>query len=291
MSDQLHIALCFDDGFWAPAYAVMRSICLSTKRRRDLVFHLIHLPLAAEYKSDLDQIASEYGATLRYYPLAEIPAFETFVTGMPASAQWPKIVYARLMLGSLLPANVSKVVYLDCDMMVRKPIEQLIAMELGGHPLGAVADSLSPWVMLRKDMRQNADIFDPADVNFNSGMLVIDLDQWRQMDFAREIATLAQTGVLPRLYYDQGVLNVIFRDRWQALPWRWNVIDTHFAHEALDPAILHFTGKTKPWAILAGMLRSTAYARTYRHVMTNDLFYRFARHRWQRWWKEKLGLR
>ena len=62
------------------------------------------------------------------------------------------------------------------------------------------------------------------------------------------------------------------------------------AHEGLDPAILHYTGENKPWGIFSGMLQSVAYARLYRHVMTNELFYRFARHRWKRWWKRKLGL-
>ncbi len=37
---QLHIALSFNDKFWAPAYAVMRSICLTSTRRKDIVFHL-----------------------------------------------------------------------------------------------------------------------------------------------------------------------------------------------------------------------------------------------------------
>ena len=42
MTGPIHIVLTFDDNFWAPAYAVARSICLST-RRRDLVFHLLVL--------------------------------------------------------------------------------------------------------------------------------------------------------------------------------------------------------------------------------------------------------
>ena len=33
----IHIALTFDDSYWAPAYATMRSICLTTRRRGDIV--------------------------------------------------------------------------------------------------------------------------------------------------------------------------------------------------------------------------------------------------------------
>ncbi|QYO77054.1 glycosyltransferase family 8 protein [Devosia salina] len=286
----LHIALTFDDNFWAPAYTVMRSICLSTHRRADLVFHLLHMPLSAEHRADLERIGAEFGASLRFYPLADMPAFETLVAGLPQHGRWPKVVYARLMLADLLPPDVPRVIYLDCDMLVRWPIEQLYDIDLGGQPLGAVRDSIAPFIALRRDMVQNADIFDGADPYFNSGMLVIDLAHWRDIDIAAEIAALAASGVLSRLYFDQDLLNLIFRGRWQPLPWRWNTIDADAAHEALDPAILHFTKTTKPWALRAGILHATAYARWYRHVMTNELFYRFARHRWKRWWLKKLRL-
>lgn len=287
----LHIALTFDDNFWAPAYTVMRSICLSTHRRADLVFHLLHMPLSAEHRADLERIGEEFGASLRFYPLADLPDFDTLVAGLPQHGRWPKVVYARLMLADLLPPDVPRVIYLDCDMLVRWPIEQLYDIDLGDQPLGAVRDSLAPFISLGRDMAGNRDLFDGADPYFNSGVLVIELAQWRGMDLRAEIDSLAQRGILARLYFDQDLLNIIFRGRWQELPWRWNTIDADTTHEAMNPAILHFTKISKPWFILAGIRRTTAYARFYRHVMTNDLFYRFARHRWKTWWKKRLGMR
>ncbi|MCP8883170.1 glycosyltransferase family 8 protein [Devosia sp. XJ19-1] len=290
MNKSLHIALTFDDNFWAPAYAVMRSICLSTRRRGEIVFYLLHMPLSAEHRADLARITEEFGAALVFYPLVGEPFFEDFVAGLPQGGRWPKVVYARMLLPGLLPQEVERVIYLDCDMLVRAPIEELYDIDLAGKPLGAVRDALAPFIPMRRDMIQNADLFDGADPYFNSGMLVIDLDLWRQMDLRAEIDALAKRGILAKLYFDQDLLNLIFRDKWQALPWRWNTIDAHEAHEALDPAILHFTKPAKPWGIFAGILRSTAYARWYRHVMTNALFYRFARHRWKRWWLKRLRL-
>ena len=290
MSRSIHIALTFDDNFWAPAYALMRSICISSRRRTELVFHLMHMPLSAAHRADLEEITTEFGAALHYYDMAQLPRFNDFVARLPQGGRWPKIVYARMLLPHLLPAGVERVIYLDCDMLVRAPIEELYETDLQGQPLGAVRDALAPFLVLRRDMRQNAGLFDGADPYFNSGMLVMDLARWRNIDLAAEIEAMDARGILSKLYFDQDMLNLIFRNRWHQLPWRWNTIGAHPAHEALDPAILHFTLKAKPWGILAGILRSTAYARWYRHVMTNDLFYRFARHRWKRWWRQKLRL-
>lgn len=290
MTSSIHIALAFDDNFWAPAYTVMRSICLSTKRRRDLVFHLLHMPLTQDHHRDLEGITREFDAQLRWYPLEQSELFNFFVADLPDSVRWPKVVYARLLLDELLPTDIERIIYLDCDVLVRQQIETLYEMDLGGHPLGAVQDAPTPFIMGRRDMRQNAGIFDTADPYFNSGMLVIDLPGWRDLNVKAEVAVLAGKGWIEKLYYDQDVLNVIFRDRWQALPWRWNTIDAHLAHEALQPAIVHYTRDAKPWGLFAGMLRSSAYSRWYRHVMTNELFYRYMRHRWKRFWLKKLGL-
>ncbi|PXA99799.1 hypothetical protein DMC47_01590 [Nostoc sp. 3335mG] len=288
MSASIHIVLAFDDNFWAPAYTLMRSICMSTRRRADLVFHLMHMPLSEEHRHDLEGVVREFGATLRYHPVADSELFDFFVAELPTHVRWPRIVYARLLAADILPPDIERVIYLDCDMLVRAPIEQLYEVDLKGQPLGAVRDALAPFIAAGRDMRRNRDIFDPADPYFNSGMLVIDLALWRAIDVKSEIAAIAGKGLMSRLFFDQDMLNLVFHDRWTPLSWRWNTIDAHPSHEALGPSILHYTLDGKPWFLLSGILRRCAYARWYRHVMTNDLFYRFARHRWKRWWRRKL---
>ena len=52
----MHIALTFDDNFWAPAYATMRSVCLFTHRRSELVFHLCHRTITDQHRADLAKI-------------------------------------------------------------------------------------------------------------------------------------------------------------------------------------------------------------------------------------------
>ena len=93
-------------------------------------------------------------------------------------------------------------------------------------------------------------------------------------------------GIMQRIYYDQDLLNLVFRNNWLQLPWRWNTIGPLLAHESLNPAILHYTGTKKPWGIWVNWRRSIAFARFYRHVMTNEIFYAFARHRRISWWKK-----
>ncbi|WP_137150276.1 glycosyltransferase family 8 protein [Devosia sp. FKR38] len=287
----IHIALTFDDNFWAPAYATMRSVCLFSHRRSDLVFHLCHRTLTDAHRADIAAITSEFPVTLHWYDLDASALFRDVAKRMPENKRLSNIVYARLMIDRLVGPEVERVLYLDCDMLVRDNIEKLYDIDMEGHPIAAVRDSIGAFITGGRDLRSNADLFNIADPYFNAGMVLIDVQQWRAADLIGRMEQALADGVMARIYYDQDFLNLVFARNWLQLPWRWNTIDARHAHEGLDPAILHYTGKTKPWGVLSGMLQSVAFARLYRHVMTNALFYRFARHRWARWWKKKLRLR
>lgn len=289
MSAPIHIALTFDDNFWAPAYALMRSVCLFTHRRSDLVFHLCHRTLAPEHKGDLEGIAGEFGARLHFHDLDRSELFADIARRMPENRRLTNIVYARLVIDRIIGSEATRVLYLDCDMLVRAPIEELFDIDLEGFPIAAVRDTIGAFITGGRDLRNNRDIFDPADLYFNAGMLLIDLEKWRQADILGRLETALKDGVMERIYYDQDFLNLVFKNNWLRVAPAWNTIDARHAHEGLDPSILHYTGETKPWALTAGMRQSVAFARLYRHVMTNDVFYKFLRHRWKRWWLKKFG--
>src|SRR5690606_9658939 len=138
----IHIALTFDDNFWAPAYATMRSVCLFTRRRSDLVFHLCHRTLTAEHWADLEAITAEFPVELRWYDLDASDLFRDVAKRMPENKRLSNIVYARLMIDRLVGPDVERVLYLDCDMLVRDNIEKLFDIDMEGKPIAAVRDSI-----------------------------------------------------------------------------------------------------------------------------------------------------
>jgi lipopolysaccharide biosynthesis glycosyltransferase len=279
MGAAIHIALTFDDGFWAPAYATMRSVCLASRRQGDLVFHLFHRGLAAGHRAQLDEIPKEFGAALIDYDLSANTAFNAFLAGMSYHKALTNLVYARLMLDDLLPAEIARLIYLDCDMLVRSPIETLAELDLEGHPIAAVLDPHRHRAMLGRDFKRNTDLFDFNQSYFNAGLLVIDRPAYAAADLPGRTRAYHEAGVLERVQYDQAVLNLVFKDNWLPLDFRWNLINPQPAHENFEPHIVHYTGPRKPWHLLSRV----AFAQAYRHTMTNDVFYAF--------WRERQGRR
>lgn len=284
-SVSLNIALTFDDGFWAPAYATMRSVCLASRRRADLVFHLFHRGLSPAHRAALDAIGTEFGAQLVDYDLTTNAAFNGFLAGMSYHKALTNLVYARLMLDQLMPAGISRILYLDCDMLVRAPVEELFALDLEGRAVAAVLDPHRHRAMLGRDFRQNGDLFSFDMPYFNAGMLVIDRAAFAAADLPGRTRAYHEAGILARTQYDQAVLNLVFKDNWLPLDFRWNLINPQPAHENFEPKIVHYTGPNKPWQLFSRV----AFAQAYRHTMTNEVFYRYIRERRLRRLRRLIG--
>lgn len=270
-----HVVLTFDDGYWAPAYAAARSLALSSAEPEALVLHLLHSGLSVAHRTELDALASEFPLRLSHLDLEAQPAFVEFAAALPVHRPFTAVIYARLLLDVLLPAEVERLVYLDCDILVRSPIEVLSASDLMGRSIGAVLDPHRHIHMLGTDLTRNADVFSFGFAYFNSGVLLIDRAAFARADVPAKTRELAGRGLLDRLQYDQAALNLIFRDDWLPLDFRWNLINPMQAHEVLEPHIVHYTGPRKPWGLLPG----AAFHRHYRHAMTNRIFNQFRRER------------
>lgn len=256
----------------------MRSACLSSPRRKDLVFHLCEMAVTPEHKRDLDGIADEFGATVHYYDLAQNSEFKRICGPLPSTRQFPPVTYARLVLDRILPSDVERVIYLDSDTLVLRPIERLYEQDMKGNPIAAVADPFAMHHMMGRDMRNGKGDFDPSDAYFNSGVLLIDMKGYIATDIPARLEEFLRNGLRDDIYFDQDLLNLIFLRHWTELSWRFNAIAPLRPLHTTGANIVHYT--RRPW----GLLGTAPYRRTYRHVMTNEIFYRFMRHRWKRRW-------
>ena len=137
--------------------------------------------------------------------------------------------------------NESRVLYLDSDIIVRKPIDELWGLDLTDIPLAAVRDDFYTHI-------------------FNAGFLLINNDMWRAENVTQDLIELTnqyhQTD-----FGDQGILNRLFENRWKELDSSYNFMvgmDTiayfqnkndWYPHAELLEAsakMIHYTGK-KPW--------------------------------------------
>ena len=206
---------------------------------------------------------------IKGYENAEISfvPFDKFERQLHLNLAWPISLssYARLFVGEMLPADVDRVLYLDCDMLVNANLSNLWNTEMGEYVLGAVQDQVSESVKLAIGLSL-------SDQYFNAGMLLIDLGKWREAKMGEECLQFIASHNGKVLHHDQGVLNGVLSHLWYRLPLKYNVMTIHYmmsqsgikkfyGDEASfydkdemtlakrEPVILHYTPSftTHPW--------------------------------------------
>jgi lipopolysaccharide biosynthesis glycosyltransferase len=194
-------------------------------------------------------------ARLRFAPLDEDELVRFPATG--------RMSWARLLLPDAL-ADLDRVVYLDADTFVVRPLSPLWELRLEGQPIAAVTNVIEPVMY---DHVASLGIEDRK-LCFNGGVLVIDLDQWRRESISDQLRAFAAGRPADSFpWWDQDALNAVLADRrtpmhprWNAMNslWNWRGLAVDALGEAAvdeavgDPAVLHFEGPSlcKPWHYL-----------------------------------------
>ena len=97
--------------------------------------------------------------------------------------------YFRLFLDKVIPANVSRVIYLDSDVLINGPLDELWAVDLQGHVIAAVSDSLCNNQPLREEIGKRIGLAPDLDL----------LQRWRYGNRSLSLEKRAAGGPCTRL--------------------------------------------------------------------------------------------
>jgi len=167
--------------------------------------------------------------------------------------------YFRLFLDKLLPANVSRVIYLDSDILIKGPLDELWAVDLEYHIIAAVIDPIvNDNKSLREKIGQKISL-GPKSNYFNAGVLLIDLCRWRNARLGERALDFVLGYPDLITYWDQCALNHALNGQFRELTKDWNFQTNHLRwsanrkctsdtlHELDSAKIVHFVGCRKPW--------------------------------------------
>lgn len=235
----VHVALTFD-GRFAPLAGVTASSVLSHSTE-DICFHFVHSGCVGEDIEFLDRVVDSGGGRSHFYHVDA-----DSLARLPINKHASAANYYRLMLADILPKHIERVIYLDCDVIVRASLSALYAVPLCGFALGVVPEPSEANVE-RLGLA-------PGTPYLNSGVLILDLNQWRSRGIGQALAKLVATASVPIEFWDQDAIAMFFRGEWCSLPPEWNVTHRYFFGRDRpplpcdDPKIVHFSGDgLKPW--------------------------------------------
>ncbi len=231
-------------------YAIPLTVCITSifenNKDNNINIFVLYSTLTEEQKNILVDLAKKYNQKINLIQVAE-HYFSTAPT-----LRWTKETYYRLLVCDLLPANLDRLLYFDCDIIINKPLEVLYNLNLGENYLAMLGEK-NQLPRVRLGLR-------PNNGYFQGGVILFDLKKGREiLNYEKITKTINELGEKV-LAVDQDIINVIFDGKIKTLDKKFNnYLITNFngsnfnrlfnytdKKEAAETYIFHYV-TSKPW--------------------------------------------
>lgn len=207
-------------------------------RNKGARLHLIGLDLSASVLATIEMFAQE-----NQFDIVHYNASVERLSHLISSDRLPAAVWCRLLLPELLPPDVERVVYLDCDTIVLCDISELGSLDLRGKPTALAPDPMPSD--RKRDLLKGLEL--PVDDDYyNTGVMVMDLQQFRQQGLSEKIVEYAVRNPEKLQFMDQCAINVALHDDIFVIDSCYNAHPSWTELWTIHPKVLHFMG-IKPW--------------------------------------------
>ncbi|GLT79968.1 hypothetical protein SLA2020_514330 [Shorea laevis] len=256
----IHVAMTLDAAYLRGSMAAIHSVLQHASCPQNLRFHFIS---SANHHHLLLTIFNSFPSLkFQIYPFDHTTVSGHISTSIRSALDCP-LNYARNYLADLLPLCIHRIVYLDSDLVLVGDISKLAATPLGHHAVLAAPEYcnanftsyFTPTFWANPTLSL---IFAGRNAcYFNTGVMVIDLDRWRDGDYTTKIVEWMELQKRMRIY-ELGSLPpflLVFAGNIAPVDHRWNQHGLGGDNyrglcRNLHPgpvSLLHWSGKGKPW--------------------------------------------
>lgn len=206
-----------------------------------ICFHILHDDtLNDQNREKLVQVATQNGNRIQFHNLGD--AFGDSLK--EKMGRYTIGSMFRVMLPELLP-DISKIIYLDADLLVNRDIKELWDIDIQNYCLAAVPDYSTVNGLETPYPVANQEV--PASHYFNSGVLYMNLDRIRAKGNMHEnILNYLEENPSARLL-DQDALNAVYGGETFLVDESWNTF-THLIQytlgKPLENKLYHFAAST-----------------------------------------------
>lgn len=142
----------------------------------------------------------------------------------PTSTTEYLTAYSRLFISSLLPDELDKVLYLDCDALILGSYKTLWNMDISEYYCAGVLDIMT-------ETTKKLYGFDETDSYINSGFLYINLKKWRETHVEDKFLKFLEENQGKWFMLDQGVINNVLRHKIKVVEPKYNLMPPYQFHD------------------------------------------------------------
>lgn len=277
----VNCVLCFRDdtgSYYKNAYVTLISIFENT--RESVAVHILHDETITHGQADIQELCQRYGHTVSFY---RVPVLDDETVKAITKVYSIGATY-RYYIHELVDAD--KAVYLDCDIVVNRDINDLYSVSLHDKLAAAVPDIHSYWKDNGKPKTKYKKMVDYLGLKperyINTGVMLLNLKKLRQITngqnlFIKKTIHSVRDNI-PCYYPDMEIINSVINsipDSLILLDQRFNCWHGcwHLSLDELNDTIFHFVLKPDTHFYPAHLLFWKYYAKT---PFSSDMFERMS---------------
>lgn len=251
----MNIVYSSSDSYAPIAGVSIMSLLHNNTDSESINIYMIDNSISAENKHRFEEMVGKYGRTIHFIPQPDLNK----KAGVEIEVgRWNISTFFRLFLCTILPDDIDRCIYLDCDTVIRHSLKEFWETDLGDKVVAAVDDCRSDRYKTELNLDSNS-------TYTNNGVLLIDLKSWREMNVEKEFLDfiIAHNGDIT--YVDQGVLNGVlakkglvkvvhtkydamtvffdfnFKDLMKVRKPEHHLSEQEYSETVTDPYIIHYT--------------------------------------------------
>lgn len=268
----MNIAFCSDINLIKQACIMIESV-LTCNKNTHITFYALLLELDDKSVDFLKNFI-DHRAELKVYRLS-INDF----SALPIHMSYITLgTYLRFFIEKLIPQEVNKILYLDIDLICVGNLTDFYNQNIESYSAGVCLD-----VECHDISRYNRLEYDISDLYFNAGVMLINLDWWRNNHVSDKAIDYLVNFPQKCQFHDQDALNHILHGTIKFESNIYNAMTAFFSsksenllidykllekirNEIKSPAIIHYAGKIKPWHTEYHKF-NYPFANTYKHFV------------------------
>ena len=233
------IVLAGDRNYTTQLETTIKSILY---HNRDVKIYILNQDIMPDWFRKPRKIARMLGSEIIDVKLPEQTVFQNW----KKQAHISSIAYARYFIPDYIQENT--VLYLDCDLLINDKLDNLFEQDIEERYIAAIRDANGQ--------------------GFNTGVLLINNEKWRQEKLRERLIEQSirttkevEEGRFEHFNGDQTIFNQVLQDDWLELGRAYNLQVGHDGvalynnwqeHLAFNekPVVIHFTTYRKPWTTL-----------------------------------------
>ena len=214
----MHIVYASDENY-APMLGISLTSLLENNRKTPLQIHILDSGIGEEDHKKIEAVCKNYGQMPPHWIQADNISEELEMTVKADRGSLAQ--FGRIFLSRHLDDEIQRVLYLDCDTIIRGSIEELYNLDLADKTVAALNDAFSVHYRKNLDLK-------PDDIMFNSGVMLIDMKKWRErkveqriLEFVRSRHGFVEKG-------DQGALSAVLSRETLCFDAAFNAVTIFF---------------------------------------------------------------